>query len=45
MAFLGHDRDDPISSQAISSEIAVTVLTLITVILAVLVYVFAITFL
>ncbi len=45
MAFPGLEGDDPILSQAISSEIAVTVLTLITVILAVLVYVFAITFL
>ncbi len=45
MAFPGHNGEDPILSQGISSEIAVTVLTLITVILAVLVYVFAITFL
>ncbi len=45
MAFPGHDKEDPILRQAISSEVAVTVLTLITVILAVLVYVFAITFL
>ncbi len=45
MAFPGQNREDAILSRAISSEIAVTVLTLITVILAVLVYVFAITFL
>ena len=45
MTFPGHDVDNPILGQAISSEIAVTVLTLITAILAVLVYVFALTFL
>ncbi|MFQ5919712.1 MAG: hypothetical protein ACE5I4_06680 [Thermoplasmata archaeon] len=45
MAFLGPDLDTSSSMQAISSEVAVTALTLITVVLAVLVYVFAITFL
>ena len=45
MAPRGSEAEDPQSRAGISSEVAVTALTLITVVLAVLVYVFAITFL
>lgn len=45
MASRGREASDRSLDQAISSELAVVALTLITVVLAVLVYVFAITFL